>query len=412
LRRYLRQKRLQMPAAMTGMWLTVGGTLVVGLLLVGAFLPRPYSEYPLLDVLDRAGSVKRQANRLAFKGDSPAEGKGQPGAGKPDGKGGADGKTGEKGQGEGKDGKDGKGEGKDGKGGKGGKGSNSSSSGKSQGEKGDGKGEQGKGEQGKGEQGKSGEQGKGEQGKGEQGKGGEKGKGEQGDKQDKGGRSGRSDPGNTAKGMKNMEKAQQGGGSSSSSQSRMAQVQQILQRVGPVLKWIVFAVLALLVLVAVLRGGLGFLANFTDWAKRLLEAWRRFWANLFGGTQAQQTGGDVPEGPRPAKQRAVPFSAFRNPFDSGEADRMTLRNLVRYSFAALEAWAREHNLGRGEDETGLEFIRRLSEEIPALEAAANELAGLHAEAEYARERLPDNTQQRMQAFWERLERVVEAPLSA
>jgi hypothetical protein len=400
LRRYLRQKRLEMPAAMTGTWLALGGSLVVALLLVGAFLPRPYSEYPLLDVLDPAGSVKRKANRFAFKGDSPGEGKGQPGAGKPDGKA-PGGKAGEqgKGQGEGKDkeGKGGKGEGKDGKGGSG-----KSSSGKSDGEKGDGKGEQGKGEQGKGEQGK------GDQAKGEQAKG------EQGEKQDKGGRQGgRSDPGNAAKGMKNMEKGQHGGSSSQSSPSRLAQVQQLLQRVGPVLKWIVFALLGLLVLVALLRGGLGFLANFTDWAKRLLEAWRNFWANLFAGSQNQQTeAGTVDDAPVAAKERVMPFSAFSNPFDTGEAERMTLRNLVRYSFAALEAWARDHDLGRGQDETALEFVRRLGEELPALEAAAAELAGLHAQAEYARERLPATTLDTMRAFWERLERVVEAPLSA
>jgi hypothetical protein len=401
LRRYLRQKRLQMPAAMTGMWLTVGGSLVAALLLVGAFLPRPYSEYPLLDVVGQAGSVKRKANRLAFKGDSPAEGKGQPGEGKPGGKEGA-GKTGEKGQGQGegkdKDGKGGKGEGKDGKGG------SPSSSGKSEGEKGDGKGEQGKGEQGKGEQGK------GEQGKGEQGKNGEQGRGEKGEKKD-GGRQGRSDPGNAAKGMKDMEKGQQGGGSPSSP-SRLARLQQVVQRVAPVLKWLVFGVLALLVLAALLRGGLGFLANFTDWAKRLQAAWRSFWANLFRGTPPQQASPVGEEATPPKKPRGVPFRAFSNPFDTGEAERMTLRNLVRYSFEALEAWARDHELGRREDETALEFVRRLNEEIPSLESASGELARLHSLAEYGQERLPDSTLETMRGFWERLQRVAEAPLSA
>ena len=51
-------------------------------------------------------------------------------------------------------------------------------------------------------------------------------------------------------------------------------------------------------------------------------------------------------------------------------------------------------------------------EVPALETEAAALAALHAQAEYARERLPDNTLEVMRTFWERLERVVEAPLSA
>ena len=47
LRRYLRQRKLQMPAAMTGVWLTVGGLLIAALLGIGAVLPRPDAEYAL-----------------------------------------------------------------------------------------------------------------------------------------------------------------------------------------------------------------------------------------------------------------------------------------------------------------------------------------------------------------------------
>jgi hypothetical protein len=85
---------------------------------------------------------------------------------------------------------------------------------------------------------------------------------------------------------------------------------------------------------------------------------------------------------------------------------------VRYTFAALEAWARERDLGRRDDETAMEFARRLGEEVPALETEANKLADLHARAEYAREKLPENTAAVLELFWQQLERVVEAPMSA
>ncbi len=165
LRRYLRQKRLQMPAAMTGVWLTTGGTLIVLLLLVGAFLPRPYAEYhPLQSLFHPAGSGKRSANQVAMKGDSPGEGKGQAGEPQGDGKTPGD-RTGKKGKGEGQGKDSGGNDGKDGE-------NKGDRSGDNKGEKGgDGKGEQGKGEQGKGEQ-----------EKGEKGKEGEKEKGEEGDK--------------------------------------------------------------------------------------------------------------------------------------------------------------------------------------------------------------------------------------
>src|SRR5262249_45717307 len=72
LRRYLRQKNLQMPAAMTGTWLTAGGGLVLALLLVGALLPRPYSEYPLLEMAGLK-SAKRKASDHAMRGGPAGE---------------------------------------------------------------------------------------------------------------------------------------------------------------------------------------------------------------------------------------------------------------------------------------------------------------------------------------------------
>jgi len=53
-----------------------------------------------------------------------------------------------------------------------------------------------------------------------------------------------------------------------------------------VLKWIVFALVAVAVVVFLLRGGLRYLANFFDWARRLLEALQAFWDGLFGRREA------------------------------------------------------------------------------------------------------------------------------
>jgi hypothetical protein len=374
LRKYLRQKRLQMPASMTGVWLTTGAALVVALLVLGAVLPRPSAEFSLLDVVDRAGSAKRKASKMAMKGDSPGEGKGQPGEAKPDGK--EPGNQNDKGKepGQDKDGKSsGKGDSKDGK---------------------------GKSDSSKGENSNSGKQ-----NQSNKDKQGEKREGQK-DQDRKG--SGRAKQNETAKGMKNMEKGQ----SRTSSTSRLNSVQQILQKVGPWLKWIVFAVMAVLVAVAVFRGALGFLANFTTWAKRLLEAWNRFWAGLFGRRREEATGsgddGDSEEQAEPP----VPFSAFANPFETGRAERMSARRLVRYSFEALEAWAREHDVSRREDETALEFVDRLGNEVPALETEARRLAELLVRAEYAQGEMPSSTPVVVRGFWERLERVAVAPLSA
>jgi hypothetical protein len=390
LRRYLRQKGLQMPKAMTGAWLTSGGVLVLVLLVLGAFLPRPYAEYPLIDLIDPAGAKKRQADRLALKGDEPGEGRGQPGETRPDGKE-PGGKADDKGKGQSKEG-----------GGKEGKGA--------QGKEGKGDGE------GKGKEGKGGGETKGQdKGNGQSKQGDKNGKQTRGgmSKEPKGNK-GQGQQKEMAKGLKEMEKKEQGKSAPQSSQQRsFSGVQQFLQKIAPVMKWIVFGALALIVVIAFLRGGLGFLSNFTEWAKRLLEAWRNFWAGLFGGAkQLGGAGGIAGEAAEEEKEAPVPFSAFANPFDTGKADELSPGGLVRYTFEALEAWARERGLERRPDETALEMVNRIGDEVPALEESARRLGQLHARAEYARGELPRAAVADVRAFWEQLERVALAPLSA
>lgn len=373
LRRYLRQKRLRMPAAMTAMWLVSGGGLVAVLLLLGALMPRPYSEYPLIQFQRPADSAKQQANRFAPKGDSPAEGKGQPGAARPDGKAPGE-KTGDKGaeQGRDRDGKDGpKGDGKaDGSKGQG------SSSGEKEGKDANRQDNDPSRRRPSGKQAKT-------------------------DRQEKSSASGKTEQG--------TEPAPQPGPTPPSPPGAL---QRAVERLAPVLKWLVFAALAVLVVVAVFRGLLGFLANFTDWARHLLAAWRRFWENLFGGREAVGADEEEDDEEEVAGESLSPFAAFSNPFADGRAARLSPRRLVRYTFAALEAWAREHHLARRGDETALEFLSRLGEEVPALEAESRTLGDLHARAEYSPGALPADTVEQVRAVWKQLDRVHVAPLSS
>src|SRR5262249_3613686 len=75
----------------------------------------------------------------------------------------------------------------------------------------------------------------------------------------------------------------------------------MLESRGGALKWLVFGILALVTAFFVLRALLKYMSNFTDWARNLLDAWRRFWEGLFGGSGA--AGEDVEEAfahqPRP-----------------------------------------------------------------------------------------------------------------
>jgi hypothetical protein len=107
-----------------------------------------------------------------------------------------------------------------------------------------------------------------------------------------------------------------------------------------------------------------------------------------------------------------PFSSYTNPFADGSAGGMSPEEVVRYTFAAFEAWAYERDLGRRPDETPLEFARRVGDEVPALEEEAGRLVHLFARAAYARGPLPGDALAEVEAFWEKLEAVVARPLSA
>src|SRR5581483_8750500 len=78
LRRYLRQRGLNMPKKMTAAWLTAGGVLTLVLLVVGALLPRPDAEYSVLD-LAPAKSETRDASDFAMKDGEGGKGEGRVG---------------------------------------------------------------------------------------------------------------------------------------------------------------------------------------------------------------------------------------------------------------------------------------------------------------------------------------------
>jgi hypothetical protein len=78
----------------------------------------------------------------------------------------------------------------------------------------------------------------------------------------------------------------------------------------------------------------------------------------------------------------VPFAAFPDPFATGAAARMPWPELVRYTFSALEAWAREQGCPRRADQTPQEFVLELlrARDLPGQPFKA--LAGWYSELAY------------------------------
>jgi hypothetical protein len=421
LRHYLRQRQVKMPAAMTGVWLTMGGVLVVALLAVGALLPRPQAEYPLVE-LPGVGSPDRQASRWAVKGGSPGKGEGRPGSQPPrgdqknDAGGGNQGKQGD-GQGQGREGSQKSGAGARGE--KSGPNSGDRQGGQG-GSQGNAQGKQGEGQQGgqKGDgQGQRGEQGNSQ---GKPGQGQEKsGSGQRPQDRQPDGNAGRKqeEPRQGQSGSQAPEKMRRPDESGQQPEERkggsfLSGLLALLAALAPILKWIVFVAFALVVAFLVLRGFLQFLANFTNWARDLLKALRSWWEGLFGWLARREEKGEEAAEDVVQATPPRPFASCSNPFRDGTAGRLGTDKLVRLAFEAFQAWAWERDLGRRADETPLEFAARVGMDVPGLEADAGRLAALYARLLYARGPLPADARAIVEQFWQRLEAVAEQPLSA
>jgi hypothetical protein len=116
------------------------------------------------------------------------------------------------------------------------------------------------------------------------------------------------------------------------------------------------------------------LANFWRDLRALLD-------RLLGREPREAAAADAQEPVAAAPPR--PFSAFEDPYASGAAQRWPPGALIRYSYEAFEAWAREQGCGQVGEQTPLEFARSVANAAPHVAAEARALADLYGEAAYA-----------------------------
>lgn len=197
-----------------------------------------------------------------------------------------------------------------------------------------------------------------------------------------------------------MAKAEQPSPSASSGHP----VPSILERLQPIFKFIIIGLVVLMGAFFVLRALLSFLANFTGWARGLLDALYAWWQGLLAlGSRSRGPADDGIRSDEESKPVSLPFASFFNPYRDGTSRSASLEKLVRHSFNALQAFARERKLERGLDETPLEFTERLTEELPGLSENATQLAHSYAAVAYAQQRLPESTHDSLRQLWQALE---------
>lgn len=379
LRRYLRQRKLQMPTAMAGTWLAMGTAFIVALLCLALLLPQPQGEYTLTALVDKLDAKIGAASRFAVVPGDRAKGAGrrvgqqdpkeaQPGDGRPPNqKPEARNAPGQQKQPGGQPNQRDRQENKDEQ--------KADPKSEDQGQK---KEEENQADRGGNEK------------QAEPGTGGRAGR--TGKNQDQAAAKGRPGQQRQAAAQPPKETQRQANASPPPPASSGSAISGLLQGLASLFKWLIYGTLAIVAAVLAIR-----------YWPQIREALAKFWAELLNALgKRREVAGQAPAQAVPTAPLELRFSAFDNPFFSGAAGRMSPAQLVRYTFEALEAWAREHVAARPAEQTPLEFARELGRRNPAMAEDLASTAELYARVAYARKNPPREAVAVLERLWRRM----------
>ncbi|HEX9046757.1 MAG TPA: DUF4129 domain-containing protein, partial [Verrucomicrobiae bacterium] len=125
-------------------------------------------------------------------------------------------------------------------------------------------------------------------------------------------------------------------------------------------------------------------------AKMARAAWTalcEFFRKLFRRQRkpaAAKSSAIVPPLPQPG-----PFATYQNPFITGTANTWTREHLLRHTYEAIQAWAKERGLALKPPQTPREFCRELIEQFPEAGPDLEQFSIYYSQVAFAR-RLPDD----------------------
>jgi uncharacterized protein DUF4129 len=410
LRRYLRQRQLEMPMEMTTTWILVGLIMIFAMLITAAILPRPRREYSLSQLPFTITSAVRRASRYALGKEGTKDDASQNRAttnskesqttDRQGGKSKAAQEQSDSSQsGQGQNG-DGKKSGKDD-----GKGQDSGDSGKSSSSRSSSPGGNEKGAKG----GKS---------KSDQSNGGTQSKQRNAESQSQDKPQADSKPSDSANQQRRSAEEQQQrqnqtpDGSRADSQPDASQPQspsqnrwsssQIMSNLTSLLGKAVITLIQLLFYAGLVLAGLIAAWIYREelkaaW-KKLMEELRELWNAWFGNKTAPAETVSLIEPPAPPRA----FASFADPFLTGDAARMSWPQLVRYTFEALEAWGREQGCVREIGQTPQEFALAIVATEPQLASHVQTLADWYNQLAYAPRTAAHGSPESLRELWHNL----------
>jgi hypothetical protein len=139
--------------------------------------------------------------------------------------------------------------------------------------------------------------------------------------------------------------------------------------------------------------------NRTSLLQAVNEMWHGFWewlSNLFSGT-SDETVTEVTDTIEATVERPQPFETFNNPFEG--TLKMSPREVIHYSFQALEAWAYEKGIERREDQTPNEFTREVAHNAQTIGTNIEQLGKLYSQEAYAPNSVASSHLAELQRFW-------------
>jgi Domain of unknown function (DUF4129) len=220
-----------------------------------------------------------------------------------------------------------------------------------------------------------------------------KGKSKRGEKGSGGDKAAENGEGNGSQGNGGDGGGDKGDAEKSSPSSKPKALENVMLFVQSIVRWLVILAVIIIVVLVVLR----FLANSQAWA----AAWWQRVMSMFARKSA--TDDALAEGELPPPPPPRLFATYLNPFADGTAEQRDEAELIRYTFAALEAWSRENGRPRAEGDTPIELARQVGEVDHDLEEPAARLAASYSRLAYARRIKAGHEREIAKAVWDAMD---------